>query len=109
MFSLCPNCCIKLSKHEKKNPEIKIEIKPFIDQYNWKDTKFPWLKKDWKKFELNNKPICLKILCVPYNTKGRKHAYKLNHNLKYKNEIILLMITDGIILLSKVCLHNLEE
>ena len=108
MFSLCPNCCIKLSRHEKKSRNNK-KIKPFIDQYNWKDRKFPWLKKDWKKFELNNKSICLKILCVPYNTKGRKHAYKLSHNLKHKNEIILLMITNGIILLPKVCLNNLEE
>ena len=30
------------------------KIKPFIEQYNWKDIDFPSTSKDWKKFELNN-------------------------------------------------------
>ena len=35
---------------------------PDIDQYNWKEIDFPSHKKDWKKFELNNKSIALNIL-----------------------------------------------
>ena len=36
------------------HPERISKIKPFIDQYNWKDIDFPSTSKDWKKFELNN-------------------------------------------------------
>ena len=33
------------------------KIKPYISQYNWKDVEFPSHKKNWKKFEQNNKTI----------------------------------------------------
>ena len=56
------------------------KIKPFIEQYNWKDIDFPSTSKDWKKFELNNE-IVLNILYVPHNTKKIQVAYKLRHNL----------------------------
>ena len=45
-----------------------MKIKPFIDQYNWKEIRFPSNKKDWKKFELNNKSIALHVLYVSHNT-----------------------------------------
>ena len=70
------------------------KIKPFIDQYNWKEINFPSLKKDWKKFELNNKSIALNILFIPHNTEKRRHVYKSQYNLKRENQGILLMITD---------------
>ena len=41
-------------------PERISKIKPFIDQYNWKDIDFPATNKDWRKFELNNE-IALNI------------------------------------------------
>ena len=44
-------------------------IKPFTDQCNWREINFPSQKEDRKKFELNNKPIALNILFVPYSTK----------------------------------------
>ena len=47
----------------KKNPQRISNIKPFIDQYNWKEIDFPSHKKDRKNFELNNKSIALNILC----------------------------------------------
>ena len=34
----------------KYNPERIPEIKPFIDQYNWKEISFPSHKEDWKNF-----------------------------------------------------------
>ena len=37
------------------HPEKISKIRPFIDQYNWKDIDFPATSKDWKKFELNKK------------------------------------------------------
>ena len=51
----------------KRDPQRISKIKPFIDQYNWKDINFPSTNKDWKKFELNNE-IALNILYVPHNT-----------------------------------------
>ena len=78
----------------EKNLQRISKIKPFIDQYNWKDIDFPATGKDWKKFELNNE-IALNILYVPHNTRKIHVAYKSKHNLTRENQIILLMITDG--------------
>ena len=77
----------------RKNPQRISKIKPFIDQYNWKDIDFPATSKDWKKFELNNE-IALNILYVPHNTRKIHVASKSKHNLTRENQIILLMITD---------------
>ena len=71
------------------------KIKPFIDQYNWKDIDFPLHSKDWKNFESINKSITLNILYVPHNTEKIGHAYKSKYNLKRENQVILLMVTDG--------------
>ena len=78
----------------KKNPQRISKIKPFIDQYNWKDIDFLSTSKDWRKFELNNK-IALNILYVPHNTRKVNAAYKSKYNLTCDKQIILLMITDG--------------
>ena len=43
----------------KKDPQRISKIKPFIDQYNWKEIYFPSHIEDWKKFETNNKAIAL--------------------------------------------------
>ena len=59
----------------RKNPQRISKIKPFIDQYNWKDIDFPATSKDWKKLELNNE-IALNIFYVPHNTKKIRVAYK---------------------------------
>ena len=53
----------------KSHPERTSKIKPFIDQYNWKEIDFPLQSKDWKNFESNNKSIALNIFYVPHNTK----------------------------------------
>ena len=37
-----------------KHPQRTSKIKPFIDQYNWKDIDFPPTNKDRRKLELNN-------------------------------------------------------
>ena len=67
----CFQCAVTLALNLDKinnNPERISKIKPFIDQYSWKDIDFPSTSKDWKKFELNNE-ISLNILYVPHNTK----------------------------------------
>ena len=76
------------------HPEIISKIKPFIEEYNWKDIDFPSTSKDWKKFELNN-AIALNILYVLHNTKKIEIAYKSKHNLTREKQKILLMISNG--------------
>ena len=79
----------------KKDPQRISKLKPYINQYNWKDIKFPSDKEDWKKFEQNNKEIALNVLFVPHNKKELELAYTSKYNYKHKNQVILLMITDG--------------
>ena len=76
------------------HPERISKIKPFIEQYNWKDIDFQSTSKDWKKFELNNE-IALNILYVPHNTKKIEIAYKSKHNLTREKQVILLIISNG--------------
>ena len=71
------------------------KIIPFINQYNWKEISFPSHQKDWKKFELYNKSIALKVLYVPPNTEEIIHAYVSKYNNKRENQVILLMIADS--------------
>ena len=79
----------------KKDHQRMAKIMPYISQYNWKDIEFPSNQKDWKKFYQNNKTIALNILFVPHNTKAIRLEYKSKYNHKCKNQVILLMITDG--------------
>ena len=78
----------------KKDPQKISKLKPYINQYNWKDIKFPPDKEDWKSFQQNNKEIPLNILFAPHNKKEIWPAYISKHNHKPKNQVILLMITD---------------
>ena len=89
MLSICFK--IKLSKQLKNLQRIS-NLKPYIDQYNWKEIVFPLERGDWKKFELNNKSVALNILFVPYNAEKIRLAYTSKHNYKRENQVILLMI-----------------
>ena len=64
----------KINNH----PERISKIKPFIEQYNWKDIDFPSTSKDWKKFELDNE-IALNILYVLIILK--KYKLLINQNI----------------------------
>ena len=79
----------------KKYSKRISKIKPFIDQYNWKEIDFPSEQKDQKNVKLNNKTITLNILFVPYNTEKIRLAYKLRHNFKHKSQVILSIITES--------------
>ena len=96
----------------KKDPQRITKIKPFIDQYSWKEIDFPSRSKNWNKFEKNNKTIALNILYVSHNTVEIRHAYNSKYNLERENQVILLMITDGEkwhYLAVKTSLHYLKE
>ena len=66
-----------------------------MDKYNWKEIDFPANKKYSNNFELNNKSIALNILYLSYNSEEIRSAYVSKYNFNRKNQIILLMITDG--------------
>ena len=93
----CFRCAVTVTlkyQNIEKDPQRISKVKPFIDQYNWKEMSFPSHQKNWKEFELNNKSIAFSILFVPYNTEEVKYAYKSKYSLKREIQAILLMITD---------------
>ena len=98
MLSICNNVALNYEQIKKDQQRIS-KIKPFIDQYNWKEIDFPLYKIDQKKFELKNKSITLNVsyvyltISVPYEK--IRHACKSKYNLKRENQVIFLMITDG--------------
>ena len=92
-FQYAITLALNLDKINKNSQRIS-KIKPFIEEYNWKDIDFPSTSKAWKKFELNNE-VVLNILYVPHNTKILEIAYKSKHNLTREKQIILLMINNG--------------
>ena len=92
-FQYAITLALNLDKINKSSQRIS-KIKPFIEEYNWKDIDLPSTSKDWKKFELNNE-VALNILYIPHNTKKIEMAYKSKHNLTKEKQIILLMISNG--------------
>ena len=94
MFPICLTVAINYQK-SKSHPERISKIKPFIDQYNWKEINFPSDKEDGKKFELINKSIALNILFAPYNTEEIRLVFKSKYDFKHENQVIVLMITDA--------------
>ena len=82
----------KLTIHPER---ITKKIKSFINKYNCNDINFLTNRKDWNRFEVNNKNVALNILYVPFNTKKNEIAYKSKYNLVRDNQIILLMISNG--------------
>ena len=92
-FQYAVTLALNLDRIKRDHQRIS-KIKPFIDQYNWKDIEFPATSKDRKKFELNNE-VALNILYVPNNTRKINVAYKSKNILTCKKQVILLMITDG--------------
>ena len=93
-FQYATTLALNFNNIDKHHQRIS-KIKPFINNYNWNNINFPTAKKDWNKFELNNKNIALNILYVPFNTKKIEIAYKSKYNLIRDNQIILLMISNG--------------
>ena len=94
MFSIWNNFALNY-QNVNSHPERISKLKPFINNYNWKDIEFPADSLNWRKFEHNNKTIALNILYVPYNTKQIKQAYISKHNDERDSQANLLMITDG--------------
>ena len=93
MLSIRNNCCINY-QHIGHQTERISRLKPFINNYNWKDIEFPSDSENYRKFEQNNKTIALNIFYVPYNTKQVRQAYISEYNYERQNKVHLLKITD---------------
>ena len=61
MFSIPCNSRVK-SQETKKDLQKILNIKNFLNRYNWEVIKFPSEKVNWKKFEKNNLTIALNVL-----------------------------------------------
>ena len=81
-------------KRLKKNPQRISKLKPFINNYNWKDIEFPSDSENYRKFEQNNKTIALNIFYVPRNTKQVRQAYISEYNYERCNKVHLLKVSD---------------
>ena len=93
-FQYAATLALNINSIDKHHQRIT-KIKPFIGNYNWNDINFPAIKKDWNKFELDNKNVALNILYVPFNTKKVEIAYKSKYNIIRDKQIILLMRSNG--------------
>ena len=87
---------VALNQHEiDSQPKRISKILPHIPKYNWDRINFPSQRKDWETFERNNKDIALNILSIKQKKKTIELQYKSKYNRTRKNQVVLLMITDG--------------
>ena len=76
-FQYAVTLALNLDKINKNFQRIS-KIKPFIEEYNWKDIDFPSTSKDWKKFELNNK---LQLIFCAFLIILKKQKLLINQNI----------------------------
>ena len=70
-----------------------INLKPFINKYNWNSINFSTEQKDWDRFERNNKDVALNILSA-HSTKKKIYIVRTSkHNNARKHKVILLIIS----------------
>ena len=77
------------------HPERISKLRPFINNYNWKDISFPVEQNHWKIFERNNKDIALNIFSANPTEKEINIIRRSEFNNKRKHIVDLLMITNN--------------
>ena len=84
-------------KEIKYNPERISLLRPYENQYNWKELEFPVSTKKIDKFEKDNPDIVVNVLF--YKKKNqKKNIYTVRrsgHNGRCQKQVNLLMIEDG--------------
>ena len=92
-FQYAVTLALNLDKINSHSERIS-QIKPFIEQYNWKEIDFPATSKDWKN---SNQIMKLHLIFCMYLKilKKIQVAYKSKHNLTRGKQVILLMISNG--------------
>lgn len=78
---------------------LYLNFRDFFCFLSWEGYKFTKEHFPFKKATGHrSKQPCeahINITYVPHNTEEIRHAYKSKHNLKFKNQVILLMIAGG--------------
>lgn len=98
MFLVNSNGCAEPRK-DKKHPQSIAKIRHFKYKYKWK--KFSTGSEDWKKSEIKNNTISLKLLLLPSNSDGLEKNWT---NLHFKTQLKAWKSSKGIIFLWKVYL-----
>ena len=81
---------ITLSIYHKEignNFNIITKIKPYVNNFNWNDIKFPPIKQDYETFEINNENISLNI--HQFNNEKISQVSKSNYDKKQVNLLLL--------------------
>ena len=76
-FQYATTLALNFNKTDK-TPQRISRIKPFIENYNWNDINFPATKKDWNRFEVNNKKLLLIFYMFLLILKKLKSLINLN-------------------------------
>ena len=76
------------------NDIMKKEFENIFEKIKHEDKYFLSYKKDWEKFEQNNKEIALNVLFSSKDSEEIILLYKSKYNLERENKVLLLMIND---------------
>ena len=77
MFSICSNNSLSFDE-TKIDPQRVLNIKAFINNYNWKEIYYPSKIEDWKRFEKQ----WLLMFCI---LKKKKYVQKYVQKYNFKN------------------------
>ena len=89
--------CLRLSTISALNyNEItKKEFQNIFKEIKHGDVDFWSHQRDWKNFEQNNESVALNVLFASQNGEEITLVYKSEHNFKWENNVLLLMVDDN--------------
>ena len=76
------------------NEITKKEFVNIFKKNKYEDKDFSSHQRDWENFEQINESVALSVLFASQNSEEVTLVYKSEHNLKWENEVLLLMIND---------------
>ena len=76
------------------NEIMKKEFENIFKKIRHEDKDFSSHQGDWENFEQNNESNALNFLFASQNSEEIMLVYKSEHNLKWENQVLLLMIND---------------
>ena len=88
MFQYALTLSLNYNKIKKK------ELENIFKKIKHEDTDFSSHQRDWNNFEQNNESLALNVLFATLSNEEIMLAYKPEHNFKWENNLLLLMITD---------------
>ena len=76
------------------NEITKKEFENICKKIKHEDKDFSSHQGDWENFEQNNESVALNVLFASQNNEEIMLVYKSEHNLKWEDKVLLLMIID---------------